>query len=124
MIHLCLLNGRNLDILLLFLVFRQPEESYTATESNHLHFHVKADLAGLKPEDIGFEILFTTKDAKGRMHINEIAGYEFTGMEDNLACYTASVMPETTGAYDMAIRMFPRHKDLPHRQDFPIVRWL
>ena len=104
--------------------YTQPEESYTATESHALNFHVKADLAGLKPEDIGFEILFTTKDSKGRMHVNEIAEYAFTRMEGNLACYTASVMPQTTGAYDMAIRMFPKHKDLPHRQDFPLVRWL
>jgi len=102
----------------------QPEERYVYSEVNTICFEVKADLAGLSPEDIGFEILFTSKDAKGCAHISEKIEYGYVGTTDGIAEYRVSVIPQKTGAYDMAIRMFPKHPDLPHRQDFPIVRWL
>jgi len=29
-----------------------------------------------------------------------------------------------TGVFDIGFRIYPKHKDLPHRMDFPLVRWI
>ena len=30
----------------------------------------------------------------------------------------------TTGVFDYAFRMFPKHPELPYRQDFNLIKWL
>jgi len=34
------------------------------------------------------------------------------------------VMPATTGAYQVGLRIFAKHPLLPHRQDFECVKWI
>ena len=43
---------------------------------------------------------------------------------DGVATFQASILPEVTGLYQVATRVYPKHADLPHRQDFPLVKWL
>jgi starch phosphorylase len=38
--------------------------------------------------------------------------------------YEAQITPNKPGIYKYSIRMFPKHLDLAHRQDFPYVKWL
>jgi len=38
--------------------------------------------------------------------------------------YTCSFPIGKAGVYDFAFRLFPKHPELPHRQDFPLVRWI
>lgn len=85
---------------------------------------VVLSIGDLLPEEIGVEILFATADNKGRLHIQE--RFEFAPVENNdgVAVYRASVMPETTGLYQVAARIYAKNSLLPHRQDFELVRWL
>ena len=102
----------------------QPDASYVLSQSNMLKSKVELDLGRLKPEDIGVEILFTSQDAKGELHIQEIRELDLVRYENGVATYETEVLPEHTGMYQVAKRVFPKNPDLPHRQDFPLVKWL
>ena len=79
---------------------------------------------GDSPEDIGIEIVFTSPDAKGELHIQGVFEMELTKVEGSLATFEAAVLPEHTGMYQVGKRIFPKNPRLPHRQDFPLVKWL
>ena len=102
----------------------QPDASYVLSQNNMLKSEVVLDLGRLKPEDVGVEILFTTQDAKGEMHIQEVEELKMVRYENGIATYVTEVLPEHTGMYQVAKRIFPKNPLLPHRQDFPLVKWL
>ena len=80
--------------------------------------------ADLKPEDIGVEMIFTSSDAKGNLHIQEKCEFVLESFEGETARYCASILPERTGMYQVATRIYPKNPLLPHRQDCPYVKWL
>jgi len=104
--------------------YSRPESSYILSTENELNVEVVVRIGDLKPEDIGAEMLFTTQDAKGAYHIQEKVGFKQTVFNDGLLKLEASILPERTGMYQIATRIYPKNELLPHRQDFPLVKWL
>ncbi|MBO4263724.1 MAG: alpha-glucan family phosphorylase [Bacteroidales bacterium] len=102
----------------------QPDPSYILSKEDMMHGEVVLDLGRLKPEDIGVEMLLTSCDSKDRLHIREVFQYDLTDYTGGIATYKTKVLPERTGMYQVAIRMYARNPELPHRQDFPLVKWL
>ncbi|MCI6627875.1 MAG: alpha-glucan family phosphorylase [Bacteroidales bacterium] len=104
--------------------YTQPNASYTLSDKNKLESEVVIDLGRLRPEDIGVEMLLTSADAKGQLHIQEVFNYELVSYENGVATFKTSVLPERTGMYEVGTRVYPKNAELPHRQDFPLVKWL
>ena len=104
--------------------YTQPESSYSLSPEGGLKAEVALDLGTLKPEEIGVEMLFTSVDRKGRLRIQDVFEFALAGCKDGVATFAATVLPERTGMYQVATRLYPKHPDMPHRQDFPIVKWL
>ena len=102
----------------------QPEASYTLADGNFMKSEVVLNLGDILPEEIGVELLFVTSDRKGRLHIQEKCEYSLVECNDGVAKYQASILPERTGMYQVATRIYPKNALLPHRQDFPLVKWL
>ena len=102
--------------------YTQPNASYTLSDKNKLESEVVIDLGRLKPEDIGVEMLLTSTDAKGQLHIQEVFNYELVSYENGVATFKTSVLPERTGMYEVGTRVYPKNAELPHRQDCPIVK--
>ena len=42
----------------------------------------------------------------------------------NLAEYSFHQKVDETGVFDIGFRVFPTHEHLPHRMDFPLVKWI
>ncbi|MBQ2222906.1 MAG: alpha-glucan family phosphorylase, partial [Bacteroidales bacterium] len=104
--------------------YTQPDASYSLSPTNSLESEVVLRIGDLDPNEIGVEILFTTTGKDGRQHIREVAEYEVVECNAGVARYRASVLPERTGMYQVATRMYAKNPLLPHRQDFELVRWL
>ena len=102
----------------------QPDASYVLSQNDMLKSKVVLDLGRIRPEDIGVEVVFTTADAKGELHIQGVSEMALTKVEGSLATFEAEVLPEHTGMYQVGKRVFPKNPCLPHRQDFPLVKWL
>ncbi|MBO4917956.1 MAG: alpha-glucan family phosphorylase [Bacteroidales bacterium] len=102
----------------------QPEASYTLSGSSLMNIEVVLNLGDILPEEIGVEVLFVTSDRKGRLHIQEKCEFSLVECNDGVAKFQASILPERTGMYQVATRIYPKNALLPHRQDFALVRWL
>ncbi|MBK9290451.1 MAG: alpha-glucan family phosphorylase [Bacteroidetes bacterium] len=79
---------------------------------------------GLQPGEVGIELLFGRK-----LHdkINEIIFVEKMNLVaegDNWVQYHINVPIYRAGVYDYTFRIYPNHPELPHRQDFPLVKWI
>ncbi len=104
--------------------YSRPESSLNLSDNNDLQCEVVLSMGDLTPEDIGVEMLFAETDRKGRLHICDRAELQAVEFNEGVARYTASIMPERTGMYQVAARLYPKNPLLPHRQDFPLVKWL
>jgi phosphorylase/glycogen(starch) synthase len=86
---------------------------------------VMLDLNGLSPTDIGVEIVirnFGTESAKDDHTFSQ--ELKFDEMDNGAAIYRGNIIPVKPGVFEYGIRIFAKNDDLPHRQDFPLVRWI
>ena len=104
--------------------YTRPEASYNLEPGAHMQSEVVLNIGDLQPEDIGVEMLFCTTDRKGRLHIQDKTEFEVAEFSDSVARYQTSILPDRTGMYQVATRIYAKNPQLPHRQDFALVRWL
>ena len=85
---------------------------------------VVVDIDGLKADDIGVEMIMADQIDDGN-NVKVIAKRELKleRQEGSLAFYRIASTPDTTGSFDIAIRVFPKNAKLPHRMDFALVKW-
>jgi phosphorylase/glycogen(starch) synthase len=101
-----------------------PDTSYDLSMNNEFKAEVVLSLGDLQPEDVGVETIFASMDSHGRLHISEVREHTPVEFSDGICKYQVSILPERTGAYQVATRIFAKNPLLPHRQDFECVRWL
>jgi starch phosphorylase len=75
------------------------------------------DAVGLEKVNV-----YTNKD--GEECVYSVEPLQLTGRDGNNYIFEAKLAPTQFGQYKSAIRMYPRNKLLPHRQDFCYVKWL
>ena len=102
----------------------QPQSYYSVSGENALVSTIVLNIGNLQPEDVGLEIIFAVRDKKDKLHIRNKTEYKVVDAKDGVVTYQASIVPDRTGMYELATRMFPNNPVLPHRQDFGLVRWL
>lgn len=87
-------------------------------------FEVKLDIANLRPEDLGVEMVIAQQIVGNESaNVSRTVGLSCTGVEGNTATYALDYTPDETGTYDVALRVFPQNEHLPHRMDFALVKW-
>ena len=69
-------------------------------------------------------MIFAVADKKNVLHIQEKIEYNVALFEKGVATYRTSVIPERTGMYQIGVRLYAKNALLPHRMDFPLVKWL
>ena len=62
-------------------------------------------------------------DADGKDHIYSVEPLEVVKREGDLFTFEVVHSINNAGSFKVAYRMFPKKKDLPHRQDFCYVKW-
>lgn len=84
---------------------------------------IAIDTGELTIDDIGVELV-VTEESNGDIIIRNT--YDFTPVseKDGTARFKIDVKPNTPGLYRLAVRIFPKHDFLPHKQDFALVKWL
>jgi phosphorylase/glycogen(starch) synthase len=103
--------------------FEKPKEN--VYRSGHDY---KAEIAlnvnNIPKENVGVEFVITHMLKNGEHEF--VASKEFTlvSCKSGKCLYRAHLVPEKAGTYFYGIRIYPKHKDLPHRQDFYLLRWI
>jgi phosphorylase/glycogen(starch) synthase len=86
---------------------------------------VVLDLGILNAKEIGIEMVHM-RSAMGHDSTEFLGTQKFacTRMEGSLAEYTFVQEVVETGVFDIGFRIFPVNRYIPHRMDFPLVRWI
>ncbi len=86
---------------------------------------VLLDLGGLSADEIGVEMVHTRGGDGDEPHVfRGTEDFECTRVDGSQAEYTFVQKVDETGTFDIGFRVYPRHDHLPHRMDFPLVRWI
>ncbi|MBI9067529.1 MAG: alpha-glucan family phosphorylase [Salinivirgaceae bacterium] len=85
------------------------------------HGEVVLDVKGLLDDEIGVELIFSLQNGQKIIDKKEL---KLSKKVDSLAFYEIDFELIKPGTYDYGLRIFPKHKHLPHRQDFPYLRWI
>lgn len=84
---------------------------------------VVLNIGSLKPEEVGVEVV-STYYADGISKLIDITEFKNTSAEGGKAIYEINVTPNNPGTFRLSIRIYPKHKELAHRQDIALVKWL
>ena len=85
---------------------------------------VSLKIPGLTIDDIGVEIVLgnlTNGDIDEIRYKQEMEPVDF---DEDIAKYTVEFPIKHPGVYDFAFRVFPKHKLLKYRMDYPLVKWI
>ena len=102
----------------------RSENLATANLVSDKEFTVKwvIDEQGLE-DAIGIDLVVLTTGANGKDSIYQVFPMNVTKQEGNLYTFELKASIDVAGAFKVAYRMYPKSKDLVHRQDFCYVRW-
>ncbi len=79
---------------------------------------------GLEVGDIGIELLFGKKEFDRIDEIVFVEKMSIVGSDNGCVHYHINVPVYRAGVYDYTFRISPQNSELPHRQDFPLVKWI
>ena len=85
---------------------------------------VVLDLGSLSPEEVGVELVIAELVENGDVTIKHTQEYDLEHVEGQRATYRLSLIPDNPGVFDSGIRVYAKNKELPHRMDFTLVRWV
>jgi hypothetical protein len=82
------------------------------------------DIKSIPTENVGVELV-VNRQAKNGEHVF-IAAKEFKPLnrKKGRVIYSVDFLPEMAGTFFYGIRIYAKHKELPHRQDFCLMRWV
>ncbi len=80
------------------------------------------DEQGLE-DAIGLEKVNLYVDKEGKERIFSVEPLKMVKQEGNNYTFEVELAPQQAGSYKSAVRMYPKNKNLAHRQDFCYVKW-
>ena len=88
------------------------------------HYEVTLDIANLRPEDLGVELVVAKQTIAGKpANVDYSLALEQVAVEGNRVTYALDYTPRKTGTFDIAIRVYPKNEKLAYRMDFALVKW-
>ena len=103
--------------------FEKPAENVY-----HSGHDYKAEIAlnvqNIPKENVGVEFIITHMTKQGEHEYVASEEFELVSCKNGKCFYRATLVPEKAGTFFYGIRIYPKHKDLPHKQDFHLLRWI
>lgn len=72
---------------------------------------------------IGVEIVTIQQDIHGKESVYSVKQLDVVKSEESIYTFTTKYEVSNSGSFRVALRMYPKNDQLPHRQDFCYVRW-
>ncbi len=80
--------------------------------------------ADLEPGDLAIELLFGNKNNDVVDEITAVEKMKLVDSGEGWVKYYIKVPIHRAGVYNFTFRVYPNNAMLPHRQDFPLVKWI
>ena len=94
----------------------------------HSGHDYKAEIAlnvhKIPKENVGVEFIITHMSKDGEHEFVASNEFVLVSCRNGKCLYRANLVPEKAGTFFYGIRIYPKHKDLPHKQDFYLLRWI
>ena len=75
-------------------------------------------LKNIPKENVGVEFIITRLSKYGEHEYVASEEFKLVSCKSGKCLYRATLVPEKAGSFFYGIRIYPKHKDLPHKQDF------
>ncbi len=85
---------------------------------------IALDIRSIPKENVGVEFLITRLNKRGEHEFVDSEEFKMVSCKNGKCLYRARLVPEKAGSFYYGIRIYPKHKDLPHKQDFYLLRWI
>lgn len=85
---------------------------------------IALDIKNIPKENVGVEFIVTHMSKIGRHEFVNSQEFSLVSCKGGKCLYRVKLIPEKAGAFSYGIRIYPRHADLPHKQDFYLLRWI
>ncbi|MBR5964361.1 MAG: alpha-glucan family phosphorylase [Bacteroidaceae bacterium] len=102
-----------------FTKFDDMQENISGTGTK---IQVILDEKGLD-DAVGIELVTIVSDNEGNEHVYKVEPLNLVRRENNIYTFEGTHELSNAGMFKTCYRMFPRHADIAHRQDFCYVRW-
>jgi hypothetical protein len=103
--------------------FERPDEN--VYHSGHeYHAEIVMDIKKIPKEHVGVEFIVTQLNKYGEHEFVTSQEFRLTSCKNGKCLYRANMIPEKAGTFFYGIRIYPKHNDLPHKQDFNLLRWI
>ncbi|MDR0694285.1 MAG: alpha-glucan family phosphorylase [Prevotellaceae bacterium] len=91
---------------------------------NASSMNISVFIGELNPEDVGVELVIAQQEKNDRYKMLTTLEFSLVSCENGVAKYHLDMVPDVPGMFFMARRIYAKNPDLPHRQDFPLVKWI
>ena len=85
---------------------------------------VVLNVNGIPPENIGVEFIITQMSQDGDNEFIARYDMEYVNSKKGRSLYRLEMIPEKAGTFFYGLRLYPKSNDLPHRQDFYLLKWI
>lgn len=99
-------------------------DNYSMKVGDQMQSKVKLFLDDLLAEHIGLELVFFKRVNEEKLELIRTQELEVTAKDGQTATYETTLGLDISGVYEYGFRLFPKHPDLPHRQDLALVKWI
>jgi phosphorylase/glycogen(starch) synthase len=102
----------------------QRSEDNVYRSGHDYRAEIALDVKKIPKENVGVEFIVTHMGKTGEHEFVASEEFKLISCKSGKCLYRASLVPEKAGSFFYGIRIYPKHKDLPHKQDFYLLRWI
>ncbi|MBP1674126.1 MAG: alpha-glucan phosphorylase [Bacteroidetes bacterium] len=103
--------------------FERPEENVYHSGHDY-RAEIALNINKILKDYVGVEFVFTHLNKQGEYVFVDSQEFKLISSKAGKCLYRANLIPEKAGTFFYGIRIYPKHKDLPHKQDFYLLRWI
>ena len=99
-------------------------DNFSLTVGDPFRAKIRLHLDGIEPEYIGLEAVFFHRTEDEELEQRLAQQLVLKEQEGPTALFECEILPKMSGVYEYGFRLYPKHPELPHRQDLELARWL
>jgi phosphorylase/glycogen(starch) synthase len=103
--------------------FEQSEDNVYRSGHDY-RAEIALDVKNIPAENVGVEFIITHMGRHGNHKFVDSEELKLVSCKGGKCLYRTNLVPEKAGSFFYGIRIYPKHKDLPHKQDFYLLRWI
>ncbi|HQG53094.1 MAG TPA: alpha-glucan family phosphorylase, partial [Bacteroidales bacterium] len=99
-----------------------PDNFYKA--GHEYKAEIFLNINNIPKENMGVEYVLAQVTKSGEYEFIASREFSLVSCKGGKCLYRTHITPEKAGAFLYGIRIFPKHPDLTHKQDFYLLRWI